>query len=264
VRVGDVHIGPAETDAGADEQQGSDDRRDRQPPVDARPAATPPDDRADQPQQDQEVREGKAERESQQELPGRDHPCGDDPARSTQPVTADAQRQRQGDAAARDHLHVPVLLQPERSEGERGAGDRSAARPEPELAGQEVSADEPERVGEQEHQVVSVDRRVRAGADQAGGGVPDQRVREGERVAERPELVCIEEVKRLVRERMAVPGHLVRLRERVAEILGDVVAQVQDQRPVHDHRHQTGAHDQGAELVRGDLRGPSHPRHPRS
>ena len=39
-------------------------------------------------------------------------------------------------------------------------------------------------------------------------------------------------------ERVTAPGRLPRLQERIAEVLRDVVSQVQDERPVHDHRKQ--------------------------
>ncbi len=159
---------------------------------------------------------------------------------------------------------MAVLLQPERREGEGRAGHRGPAAAEPELASQEVGAHERERVREQEHQVVPEHGGMRAGTDQPRGGIADQRIGERECVSERPELVRVEEVERLMGERVAVPGHLVRLGERVAEVLGDVVAQVEDQRPVHDQRDQAGADHDGGELADCDLGGASHPRHARS
>jgi hypothetical protein len=151
---------------------------------------------------------------------------------------------------------VAVLLEAEGGEGVGRAGDGGTSGTESQLARQQVRAGEREGVGEQEHQVVADDGRVGALPDQSGGRVADERVGERERVAERPELVGVEEVQRLVDERVAVPCHLVRLRQRVTEVLRDVAAQVQDQRPVHDHGHQAGAHDQSADLASGDLRGP--------
>ena len=41
--------------------------------------------------------------------------------------------------------------------------------------------------------------------------------------------------------------------ERVAEVLGDVCAEVQDERPVHDHREQAGARDQREQLATAQL-----------
>ena len=234
-------VRPAQAEAGTDEDDRPGDRRDRQPAVDPRPSAAPPDDRGDEEERDQQVGEWEAQRESEQELPGGDDPARHDPARPPAPVAPQRERQRERNAAARDDLHVPVLLQAEGRERERGARHRRAAGAEPELAGQQVGAHERERVGEQEHQVVAEDGGVRARADQPGGGVADERVGEGEGVAERPELVGVEEVERLVGERVAVPCHLVGLGEGVAQVLGDVVAQVQDQGPVHDHRDQASA-----------------------
>ena len=155
--------------------------------------------------------------------------------------------------AARDDVQVAVVLEAKRREGERGPRDRGADRAEPELAGEEVGARERERVGEEEEHVVAHDRGLRARADQARRRVADQRVRERQRVVERPELVRLEEVERLVRERVTVPGDLPRLHERVAEVLGHVVAEVERQRPVHDDREQARADDEQDQLAAGDL-----------
>ena len=103
---------------------------------------------------------------------------------------------------------MPVLLEPERRERERGPGDRRSAAPQPQLPRQQVGAEERQRVGEQEHEVVAEHRRVRTRAEQPRRGVADQRVGERQRVVEGPELVRVEEMERLVRQRVAVPRQL--------------------------------------------------------
>ena len=64
--------------------------------------------------------------------------------------------------------------------GERGAGGGAAEPAEAELAGEQVGADEAQRPGEQEQQVVADERRDGARAEERGRAVAEQRVREGE------------------------------------------------------------------------------------
>ncbi|OLE37595.1 MAG: hypothetical protein AUG48_04055 [Actinobacteria bacterium 13_1_20CM_3_68_9] len=65
----------------------------------------------------------------------------------------------------------------------------------------------------------------------------------------------------LVPEGMAAPRRLPRFGEGVAEVLGDVGAQVQDERPVHDHAEQARTGDERQQLARRDpLTGLAHPR----
>ena len=62
-------------------------------------------------------------------------------------------------------------------------------------------------------------------------------------------------------EGVAAPGRLPRLGEGVAQVLGDVGAQVQDQRPVHDHAEQAGSGDEHEQLAcRDPLTGLGHSR----
>jgi hypothetical protein len=121
---------------------------------------------------------------------------------------------------------VAVLLEPERRVGEGRAGDECARRADPELAGEHVRTEEGKRVREQEDEVVAEDRVVGPFADQPRGCVSDQGVAEGERVGLGPELVRLEEVERLVCERVPAPGDLPRLRQGIAEVLRDRLAEV--------------------------------------
>src|SRR5204863_9453279 len=110
-----------------------------------------------------------------------------------------------------------VLLEPEGCEGEGGARDHRARRAQPELAREQVRAEEGERVGEEEEQVVADERRVRPATDQTGRRIADESVAEGERVPDRPEPVRVEEVERLMEQGVASPGRLPGLRQGVGE-----------------------------------------------
>ena len=61
---------------------------------------------------------------------------------------------------------MAVLLEPKRRERERRPRDRGPPGPQPELPGQQVGAEERQRVGEQEHEVVAEHRRVRPGPEE--------------------------------------------------------------------------------------------------
>ena len=127
---------------------------------------------------------------------------------------------------------MAVLLEPERRVGEGDGGDQRARVADPELTGEDIRAEEGERVGEEEDEVVADDRVVGPVSDEARGRVSDQGVAERERVGLGPELVRLEEVEWLVRECVAAPGDLPRLRERIAEVLRDRLAEVEDEGPV--------------------------------
>src|ERR671911_683729 len=86
---------------------------------------------------------------------------------------------------------------------------------------------ERERVGKQEQHVVPRHRGLRARSDQARRRVAEQGVGERQGVVERPELVRLEELERLVGERVSAPRDLPRLNQRIAEVLGDVLPEVQ-------------------------------------
>ena len=195
---------------------------------------------ADQHGSGDSVCERKTERPADRQLPGRDDPGPEDPPVAAQADAAHGEGGGQRDAAARDHLQVAVLLQPVGRVGEGRAGDHGADGPEPEFAGEQVRAEEGERVGEDEERVVADHRRVRALADQSRRRIPDQGVPEGERVVGRPEAIGVEEVERLVEQGVTAPGRLPGLRQRVADVAWDGRPQMQDQGPGHHDREQAG------------------------
>src|ERR687890_662226 len=98
---------------------------------------------------------------------------------------------------------MPVLRTPE---GRIGEGDASGGSAEPgqaQLVPKQVGTDKGQRVGEEEEEVVDDEGGVRAlFGKQTSRRVADERVREGERVGERPERVRLEGVQRLVEERL--------------------------------------------------------------
>ena len=156
---------------------------------------------------------------------------------------------------------MAVLLEAEGRERECRSCDRGSPGPQTELASQQIGAREGERVGELEEHVVAEHGPERARAEEPGGGIADQRIGERQGVVKRPELVRLEEVERLMSEGVAVPGHLPRLGERVAEVLGDVVPEVKHERPVHDHGQQARAEHEREQLTGGDVAlGRAHPR----
>ena len=238
--------------------------RDQQPPLDRRPPAPPPDHHPDRDQQRDQVREGQPDREADRHLPRGDGPRAEQRPGPPQPDPAHCQRQRQRDPSARDHLHVAVLLHAEGRVGEGGSRDRRPGGAEAHLARQQIGPEEAERVDEEEEQVVADDRGLGPVADQAGRRVADQRVAERERVGLGPELVRLEEVERLGGQRVASPRHLPGLRQRVAEVLGDRVGQVQRQRPVHDHRDREGSERREQDLAAGNRAGGDQARSGRS
>jgi hypothetical protein len=251
--VGDAEVGAADQRPEADEQDRPRDRGDREPAVELGAAATPPHDRGDQPQRGEQVGERQPEREAERELPRGDRKRRQHEPRTPQAVATHPEREREWDPAARDHVHVPVLLEAEGREGESRPGDDRSRGPDPQLARQQVCAEEGQRVGEQEQHVVARHGGLAPRPDQPGRRVAEQGVGECKRVVERPELVGLEELERLMGERVAAPRHLPRLHQRVAEVLGDVLSQMQHQRPVHDHGEQAGAEREQQKLAGRDL-----------
>ena len=104
------------------------------------------------------------------------------------------------------------------------------------LSRQQIRAEEGQGVGEDEEDVVADDRLFRTVADHPCGGVADQRIAEGERVWDRPEAVRVEEFERLIEERVAAPGGLPGDRQRVADVAGDHIPEIEDERPGHRRR----------------------------
>ncbi len=149
---------------------------------------------------------------------------------------------------------MSVLRELPRGVGERGSSRGGAQCADPELARQQVSTEERQRVREEEEGVVADDRRMRTGLrEDPDGRVPDERVREGERVVVRPERVRLPQVERRVHERVTDPGDLPRLQQRIAEVLPDVAAQVQNERPRHDDRQHDASAGGGERLTPGEL-----------
>ena len=151
-------------------------------------------------------------------------------------------------------MHVTFLLQPPRGVGEGEAGDRGAGPVRAEFACEQPGPGEAQRVGEEEQDVVARDGGARALADQPRRGVADERVGDGEAVAHRPERVGLEEPRRLMGERVTVPRDLPGLHERVAEVLRDVAAHVQRQRPVHREREHDPEQRHAEQLTAGQPR----------
>ena len=128
-------------------------------------------------------------------------------------------------------------------EGEAGGGASEAA--EPELAREQVGAEEAQRPRPQEQQVVADERGDRARAEERRGAVAEQRVREGEAQRVRVEGVGVEQVQRAVEHRVPHPRDLPGCADRVAEIGRDAAGHVQDQRPARENREQhAGEHDE--------------------
>ncbi|PTL59693.1 hypothetical protein C7Y72_08535 [Paraconexibacter algicola] len=144
---------------------------------------------------------------------------------------------------------MPALLQPPRRVGEDRAGDHRPRDRGAELPRQQVRPGERERGREQEQQRVPRQGRLDPVPGNGERRVPDEGVRQGQRVPHRPELVALEERARLLHQRMAAPGQLPGLRERVAEVLRDVAAEVQHQRPEHRDRQERRADGEHDELA---------------
>jgi len=173
------------------QQAGSGRQRDRSRRAGA--PAPPPEDRDREAAAGDHVGQRQAEREAQRDQQGRDEPAGEDHAGPGVAVAADQQRERQRDRAAGDDVQVALLLEAVGRVRECRAGDERPCAPCAELTREQVSAEERQRKGEQEQHVVAHDRGARALADQARGGVADERVGDREAVAHRPEHVGLEE-----------------------------------------------------------------------
>lgn len=210
--------------------------RGQQPPADPRPAAVPPPGPAAPPGHrqaggDQEVREREADAEAETDLPGRDRPAGQGPARTVRagPVAA-AQRpavparqhgQAQRDPAGGQHVEVPAVRQPPRREGPPDAGDDGSHPARTQLPYQGIRPDKGERVRDDVQDVVSKDRRLRTRAEPPGRCVAEQGVAVGEAVRRREEGVGVPQVRRIGEQRVPGPGDLPRLQRRIPQVTGD-------------------------------------------
>ena len=229
--VRDVEVWVRDQVGEGDEDDGAGCAGDEHLARELRPAAQQPRHQTDEDSPAGPVGEREAHHPADRHLPCGDDPRPEEPPGPSQSDAPDRERDRKGDAAGRDDLQVAVLLQPVGGVGERGPGDHGADRAEAELAGEHVCAEEGERVGEEEEQVVPDHGGVRPAADDSRRGVADQRIAEGKRVLDRPEAVGVEEVQRLMEQRVSTPGRLPGLRQWIADVTGDGAAQVQDQRP---------------------------------
>ena len=136
-------------------------------------------------------------------------------------------------------MQVPALLQAPRRARERRAAHRGRPRRSAQLAREQVPAEEGEREREEEEEVVADHRGVRPGPDQPGRRVADQRVGEREAVGAAARTGWTgRSSQRLGRQRVAVPGDLPALRQRIAEVERDVRPQVQRERPEQDDGQQ--------------------------
>ena len=79
--------------------------------------------------------------------------------------------------------------------------------------------------------------------EQPGRGVAEHHVVVREAVWIRPEPVALEEVERLVDERVAEPRHLPGIEERVAVLAGHVATEVEGERPRHGDREHDAEDD---------------------
>ena len=72
--------------------------------------------------------------------------------------------------------------------------------------------------------------------EKTGRSVADQRIGEREGVFVRPKRVRLEQLERLVEERVADPRDLPGLQERIPEVLPDVAPEIERERPRHCDR----------------------------
>jgi hypothetical protein len=145
------------------------------------------------------------------------------------------------DAPRRDDVEVALLGEPPRcvSEGDRGHGGAGAARAE--LPYQGVGADQQQRVGQHEKNVVAERGGERTVAEHAGRCVAEQTVAEREAVRLREERVRLPELGRVGEQDVPAPSDLPGLAGRVAEILRQGVQRVLQGGP--GHRHSEGDRD---------------------
>ena len=118
---------------------------------------------------------------------------------------------------------------------EREPGGGAAEASEAELAREQVGADEAQRPGEQEQEVVADERGDGARSEERRRAVAEQRVREREAERMRVERVGVEQVLWLMEHGVSHPCDLPSGSHGVAEIGGDAARQVQHQRPGREH-----------------------------
>jgi hypothetical protein len=239
--VDHAEVRPRLQERDENEHAESGDARRQHPAAEGGPAAAQPVSDRDDADGQQQVRELDAQREPEEHLPRRDQPAGEDERRAPPPVAAHEQEERERDPAARDDREMPRLGQPERGVRERRSRDDGGEAGSAELACEEIRPEERERVREQEEQVVDDDRGVEAlRREDARRRVPQEHVREREAVLLGPEGVRLEEVERLLDERVAHPREVPRVEQGVAQVLGHVAPQVEHERPRHPDAEDDG------------------------
>ena len=150
------------------------------------------------------VTEGQADAEAEADLPGRDEPARQRPARlgrlravavaQREAVAAGQHGQAERDPAGRQHVHVAGLRQPPRRVGESRARHGRAGLARPELPRQHVGAEERQGMQQDIDYVVPNQRRREARPDHAEREVAQQRVGEGIAVAVGEEGVGVPQV----------------------------------------------------------------------
>ncbi len=159
-------------------------------------ASAPPGHQHEQGEDGEQVAVLQAEREAEADLPGRDEPAGEhQPARAPSVATQE-QEQRQRQPAGGDHVQVTGLGHAVGRVGEGHAGRGATEAAQSELACQQVGADEAQRPGEQEQQVVADQCGHGARPEERRGAVAEQRVREREAERVGVEGVRVEQVQR--------------------------------------------------------------------
>ena len=133
--------------------------------------------------------------------------------------------------------------------GEGDPGSRPAEAAQAELADEQVGADEAQRPGEQEEQVVADESGHGARAEEGRRSVAQQGVREGQAERVGVEGVGVEQVQRVVEHRVAHPGDLPGGAHGIAEVGGDPARQVQHERPAREHGQQHAREDHQGELA---------------
>ena len=195
-----------------------------------------------------------AQREAEAQLPRGHEPAGQHETGVVSAVAAQQQKQRQRDAAGGDHMQMAGLRDAVGRVRERRAGCGAARAAEAELACEQICAQEAQRPGEQEQQVVAHQRGHGSRAEQRGRAVAEQRVGEREGLVMRPERVRVPQMERVVEHGVPLPGELPRGAHRVAEVLAYVRAQVGRDRPVHRNAQDAGRQAHDDHLARRDGR----------
>ena len=137
--------------------------------------------------------------------------------------------------------------------GERRRRRRRAELAQPQLAREQVGADEAQRPGEQKQQVVTNQRRHGARAEEARRAVAEQRVRERQAERMRVEDVGVEQVQRVVQHAVADVGDLPGRAHRIAQVRRDAAGHVQHQRPARQHGERHAYDDHPDDLARAQL-----------